>query len=201
MMQAEINFVLQDQFKAAYGTDNTSANICTYTIEGLKMVYMVQPKSQASDGPLEVLTVAVHKYSIDSQIANIELVLPINTESVATSFTNRNNIGGVNNNQNIDRIVVNNVKYLFNDSNGKLIAFNIENNEESQYQYSRVLKMNNDGIDSLSSISKNFGLGLELWQEQAAGNKLSIELNSDADTGAGRVYEAFTYFHGSILLK
>jgi hypothetical protein len=196
--QVEISFVLQDQFKACYGADNTTANNCAYTIEGLKMVYMTQPKSQQSEGPLQFKTVSVAKHSIDSQIANIEMVLPINTMSIASSASRRTNLGGTNNNQNIDVIGVNSVKYMFNDTNGKLIAFNMDNYQELMYQYSRVLQMNEDGIDSLAPKTKNYGIGLELGSEQAAGNKVTMLINSDADTGNNIVYELFTYYHGIV---
>lgn len=191
-----INFVLQDQYKACYGATNVPAQNPSYTIQGLKITYMTQPAQVASE-PLSMKTVSLLRHTVDSQLTNVEMVLPIDTLSMASSLVLRTNWQA--NNQAIDAVNVSLAKFTFNDSNGKLVSFNVENYQELQWFYSKVLMLNEDGVDSLSPVTSNYGIGINFEDEQKAGNKVTLQLRTDAD-GNNIVYELFSYLSGTIQL-
>jgi hypothetical protein len=199
----KVSFVLQDVYKACFGADCVPANNITYTIEELKMTYFTQPISKESTGPLIMKTVSVMTHAIDSRLANFDITLPIDTMNLATTVALQTTIA--NNNQAIEYLDIQNLKYTFNNSNRSLIAFNLDNYQEIMYQYMRTLKelQEDDGIDSLNPAYKttDFGFGINLEQYQKAGNKIGIEIkNNSADAGAGKIYMMFTYAQGLIQL-
>lgn len=199
--QFEIKFKLQDTYLAFFGEDCIVANNISYTIEDLKLTYKVQPSQ--TTGNIMMATVSSLKNSIDSQTANIELVLPINTLNAATSVITLTNMNepGINKLQ-TDKIAVSNLKYMFNDSNNKLVSFNINNEPEMLYLYSRALKdQSSSTVDTLrpAQYKDNYGFGLTFYDEQSAGNKVSIEVKSDANSNTIRYY-AYTYMQGVIII-
>lgn len=193
--EIKLQWTWNDVYKAFYGADVTTGNTPSYTIENLRCSYMIQPISKASEGPLLIKTVRSSIYTADSKLTSLSMILPIDTLSVALSASVQANRASPNNDNNIDTIGVNNVKWLFNDANNKLVAYELKKYPELMFQYSKVLAMSPDrSIDSLSqSKSGNYGIGMDFGGMIASGNKVTLDLDSDASNV--NVYDIFIYYH------
>lgn len=200
MASFQVQFKLQDPLLACYGLDNIAGNNVSYTMTGLKMSYTIAPQgSDKATGPLMFKTVSVLKHTVDSRLANIEVVLPIDSKNMVTSCATLANLQ--TNSMSTDYIDIDNVKYLLNDSNGKLISFDLKTDLEIVHFYSQAMKgLLSEPIDSLlpATYKTRFGFGMTFDSQLKASTKVSIELQSDADAGAGLTYQLFTYMTGMI---
>jgi len=198
--QFTLDWVLNDPSKCFFGDDNTGAKNITYSIANLKISYAVQDiQKTTTQVPLLFNRVSVLRHSINSALANIELIPTIASLSVSstveldTDFSNR-----TKNSFDTQKINISNLRYLVNDSNGKLISYNIDSNEELEYLYVKSLQTGNNVLDTVrpADYAKRFGFGLTFETVMMAGQKVTVQINSDADVA--KKYQVFTVVNGIV---
>lgn len=201
--QIKINVTLQDPSRCLFGSDNTVAKNITYSIKNLKLSYSVDDVSDHAGMPLMFSKVDVLQASINSQLANIEHLMAIPAFGVASSVILTTNYNDrTYNNNSTDYINISNLKYLVNDKNGQLVSYELTDPNEIVQLYVNALKLGNNELDSLRpGMYKNiFGFGINFDGVLPQNQKLTIQIRSDADAGAGRTYDMFSVINGLVAL-
>ena len=193
----EMNLRLKSHLRACYGTDNVALANASYSIRNLTLTYAVQPKTASGELVFEIMT--MNQQPVNSQLTFMELDLPIPTESVSCTLATQAEINA--NSMAVHDPNVEEIEWLFNDQNGRLFSFRLDNREEIIANYKRSLS--SSPIDDLraTDVSSNWGIGLNFLNVMPKGTKIGLNLKCDADAGAGRTYQMFCFYKGSLRLK
>ena len=203
-----LSFRLNSQFRACFGSSNTSANSMTYVIQDLKASFISQPISK-QDGPLVLKTTSMAQYTLNSQVSHVEIEIPIPTLTMTSCVVSTTN-QGINyfatNYLTTERVV-----YRFNDTNGRLLTYELDNDEEILANAKRSMTVKGESeIDDLLLANKNIDdsttgddshwlYGINYSGVMPPGTKVSVELNA-SEPDSNSTYVLFNYFNGVVQL-
>lgn len=190
---------LQNPNRAVYGADVTPTNNITYSVTNLRIQYQVVPAQPHPDTLLFNVT-SMNKYTVNSKQANVDMILPITTQTMSCTFAREADLlPTAQGQQSIYKPEINRLIWRFNDENKRLLAYNLESSVEILANYKSSMSTGSDSeIDDfrLSDITSNYGVGINFGGDMAKGNKVSLEIDSNADSN--NVLQLFCYFRGLV---
>lgn len=195
----KLTIILQNPIRAVYGADVTPANNITYSITNLRVQYQSIPAESHSDKLLFNVT-SMNKYTINSKQANVDMILPIPTQTMSCTFArDADLLPTAKGQQSIYRPTVNRLIWRFNDENKRLLSYNLESPVEILANYKSSMSTGDDSeIDDLrlTDITSNYGVGINFGGTMTKGNKVSLEIDSNADST--NPLQLFCYFRGLV---
>ena len=193
---------LQNPIRAVYGADVTPANNITYTITNLRIQYQAVPAQAHSDKLMFNIT-SMNQYTINSKQANVEIILPIATQTMSCTFAREADLlPTAEGQQSIYHPTVNRLIWRFNDENKRNLSYNLESPVEILANYKSSMSSGADSeIDDLrlTDVESNYGVGINFSGTMAKGNKVSMEIDSNADST--NILQLFCYFRGLVAVN
>jgi hypothetical protein len=190
----KISFNLASPSVAMY---TTGGGILNYSIQNLKLSYFVEDLDNRSQGMVKMKVVNLVKTSLTSNNSTIEYLLPTQTKGIVSSVAR--NLSLQTKKQAIDYIPISLLRFMYNDSNNRLVSFDLKNDAEILHLYTQTMRDGNQ-LDSLMLAPPttqyiDFGFGLKV--DIPANQKISMLLQSDTGANASTL---FTYIVGEIMV-
>ncbi len=187
-----------------YGADTSTTNN-NYAVKNIKMTFVSRPDRNVP-ARVSMGTKTSIKQSLQSDLANIQAVVPAVCKSVSVSFQpqTREHTLLFDNLQQYRLPNLNQLQFIFNDSTNTLITYIIKNQPEIMERY--LNSFNYMGMSDTNPVAlnanKGYGVGLDFGEFiDLSKQKFQIQINSnvgsESSTGYGN-FIAYLYFHGII---
>ena len=190
-----ISLKLNRNFSVLYGADVVAGS--NYVLNNLRLSFMSVPETQLK-APVQLRTLLNIKQTVSSGLANISSKIPAVCNAVSCSFQrqSRENTMYFNNFETEKLPNVQQLQFLFNDSQSQYITYQIDDQQELLERY--LNSFSSDGNNSLSLVDlradKGWGIGLSFSEFiDLSQQKFNIQLTSGVEST--NQYIMYMYFH------
>jgi hypothetical protein len=190
-----ISLKLNRNFSVLYGADVVAGS--NYILNNLRLSFMSVPETQLK-APVQLRTLLNIKQTVSSGLANISSKIPAVCNAVSCSFQrqSRENTMYFNNFETEKLPNVQQLQFLFNDSQSQYITYQIDDQQELLERY--LNSFSSDGNNSLSLVNlragKGWGIGLSFSEFiDLSQQKFNIQLTSGVESTDQ--YIMYMYFH------
>lgn len=199
-----VNVKLARNAAALYLTEEGSAaglTTANYVLRNIRLCYMTEPAGQS--GKVSMRTKLNIKQAVLSSFANISTKVPAVCNAVSCSFqkqTSENNIK-FNNSQTEVLPLVDELQFLFNDSQNEYITFVIKDRIELLKRYIESFVNTGTNGASLKNLAHNnsYGIGLAFNEFiDFSSQKFNVQLNSAVNSN--EPYTLYMYFHSMVTM-
>jgi len=182
---------------------STSTTNNNYELNNLHLTFVSRPDG-AVPAQINMETKTSIKQSLQSDVANVQAVVPATCKSVSCSFQpqNREHTTLYDNLQQYRLPNLSQLQFIWNDSTNTMITYIIKNQPETMERY--LNSFNYRGMNDANPVALNanqgYGVGLDFGEYvNLASQKFQIQLNTtigqESATGYGN-FIAYLYFHG-----
>lgn len=190
----------RDESVLFLGKDLTVAANPTYTLKNLRLCFYTSPPSKGSSKVMMKTKLNI-KQAVLSQFANISTKVPAVCNAVSCSFQKQSSENNYKFNNSQTEVLpnVDELQFLFNDSQNQYITFVIKSREELLQRYIESFVDAGSNDISLKNLNHNqaYGIGLNFNEMIDLSNqKFNVQLNSAVDSS--QPYTLYMYFHSMI---
>ena len=187
-----------------WGSSTTTTNN-NYSLKNLHLTFVSRPDNNVPSA-INMETKTSLKQSLQSDMANVQAVVPAVCKSVSCSFQpqDREHTTLYDNLQQYRLPNLSQLQFIWNDSTNTMITYIIKNQPETMERY--LNSFNYIGMNSANPVALNsnngYGVGLDFGEYvDLSKQKFQIQINttigSEVITGYGN-FIAYLYFHGII---